>query len=133
FDVVALGGTFDHIHSGHKVLLTLAAWLARGGSPSSHLIVGITDDVLLTKKTNRSQLGSLSERTKSVLDFYALVSPSLRILTPALQDIYGPTSSEPNVQALILTTETRASGGMINEERKKKGLGTLSVWVVQVV
>lgn len=34
---IALGGTFDHLHSGHKVLLTMAAWLA-----TRRVIVGIT-------------------------------------------------------------------------------------------
>lgn len=37
YDIVALGGTFDHLHSGHRILLTMAAWLA-----SERLIVGIT-------------------------------------------------------------------------------------------
>lgn len=34
---VALGGTFDHLHSGHKILLSMAAWIAE-----KKLIVGIT-------------------------------------------------------------------------------------------
>ena len=34
---VALGGTFDHLHAGHKILLTMAALVAR-----SRLIIGIT-------------------------------------------------------------------------------------------
>jgi pantetheine-phosphate adenylyltransferase len=34
---VALGGTFDHLHSGHKILLTMACWLAQ-----RRTIVGIT-------------------------------------------------------------------------------------------
>lgn len=37
FPVVALGGTFDHLHAGHKILLSMAAWIA-----SEKLIVGVT-------------------------------------------------------------------------------------------
>lgn len=37
FPVVALGGTFDHIHSGHKLLLSMAAWIA-----DEKVVVGVT-------------------------------------------------------------------------------------------
>lgn len=37
FPVVALGGTFDHLHAGHKILLTMAASLT-----TRKLIVGVT-------------------------------------------------------------------------------------------
>ena len=37
FPVVASGGTFDHLHAGHKILLSMAAWIAR-----DKLIVGVT-------------------------------------------------------------------------------------------
>lgn len=37
YPVVALGGTFDHLHSGHKILLTMAASIT-----SRKLIVGVT-------------------------------------------------------------------------------------------
>lgn len=37
YPVVALGGTFDHLHAGHKILLSMGAWIAR-----RKLIVGIT-------------------------------------------------------------------------------------------
>ena len=37
FEVTALGGTFDHLHAGHKILLTMAAWIT-----TRRLIVGIT-------------------------------------------------------------------------------------------
>lgn len=37
FPVVALGGTFDHLHSGHKILLSMAAWIA-----TEKVIVGVT-------------------------------------------------------------------------------------------
>ena len=37
FPVTALGGTFDHLHAGHKILLSMAAWIT-----SQKLIVGVT-------------------------------------------------------------------------------------------
>ena len=41
YPVVALGGTFDHLHAGHKILLSMAAWIT-----SSKLIVGMTGSLL---------------------------------------------------------------------------------------
>ncbi|KAJ7435320.1 hypothetical protein FB451DRAFT_1418267 [Mycena latifolia] len=37
FSVVTLGSTFDHLHTGYKILLSMAAWIA-----SERLIVGVT-------------------------------------------------------------------------------------------
>lgn len=37
YPVVALGGTFDHLHCGHKILLSMALWIT-----ADKLIVGIT-------------------------------------------------------------------------------------------
>ena len=52
--VVAMGGTFDHLHLGHRLLLTAMALLgaARRDRPDAprRLIVGITGDAMLTKK-----------------------------------------------------------------------------------
>lgn len=37
YPVTALGGTFDHLHAGHKILLSMAAWIT-----GEKLIVGMT-------------------------------------------------------------------------------------------
>jgi bifunctional ADP-heptose synthase (sugar kinase/adenylyltransferase) len=37
--VAALGGTFDHLHGGHKILLTMAACIT-----AKRLIVGLTSE-----------------------------------------------------------------------------------------
>ena len=52
---VAVGGTFDHIHIGHKLLLTATA-LGLSPSESDRLVtIGITGDELLTKKKFASE------------------------------------------------------------------------------
>lgn len=37
YPVVVLGGTFDHLHIGHKILLSMAAWITQ-----EKIIVGVT-------------------------------------------------------------------------------------------
>lgn len=37
--ISALGGTFDHLHGGHKILLTMAAWIT-----DKRLVVGLTGE-----------------------------------------------------------------------------------------
>lgn len=54
YGTTAMGGTFDHLHSGHKILLTMAAWISE-----RRVIVGMTDDALLGKKANRHLLEPL--------------------------------------------------------------------------
>jgi len=44
FDLVAMGGTFDIIHSGHMALLNKAF------SISTKVIIGVTSDQLAVKK-----------------------------------------------------------------------------------
>lgn len=71
--VVAVGGTFDHLHAGHKLLLTATALLLqpRGStSPAGgRIIIGITGDALLKNKKYAEQLNSWKQRQEDVVDF----------------------------------------------------------------
>ncbi len=70
--VVALGGTFDHLHAGHKILLSMAAFIA-----SSKLIVGVTAPALLTRKAHASVLQPLPVRSAAVRGFLSRFKPAL--------------------------------------------------------
>jgi pantetheine-phosphate adenylyltransferase len=73
YEVVALGGTFDHLHAGHKILLTMACSIA-----TRKIIVGVSDDELLGKKKWREHLEGIDERIRNVERFIELVRPGIQ-------------------------------------------------------
>ena len=67
---VAVGGTWDHLHIGHKLLLAMVAYLGeKDGSKPAKLTVGITGDALLKNKKNPELLQSWDERRDAVYEF----------------------------------------------------------------
>ena len=93
---VAVGGTFDHLHAGHKLLLTMTALvLDPEPSPGWCIAVGITGDELLKNKQYREELESFEERLFDVrhflLDILELISP-----IHTLQSTSRVESSEPH-------------------------------------
>ncbi|UNI24831.1 Pantetheine-phosphate adenylyltransferase [Purpureocillium takamizusanense] len=77
---ICIGGTFDHLHPGHKLLLHAAALLLRvpmmeddrDASPCI-FIVGVSGDELLKRKKYAQELQSWEVRSRSTLDFLATI------------------------------------------------------------
>ncbi|KAI9682099.1 MAG: hypothetical protein M1817_000153 [Caeruleum heppii] len=89
---IAVGGTFDHLHAGHKLLLTMTVFLAEPSVDQGvqrRIIVGITGDELLKNKKHANYLGSWDERQREVEDFVRLV------LNPAPQPESPSSRPEP--------------------------------------
>lgn len=74
---VCLGGTFDHLHPGHKLLLTAGAYLLdipeRGSSETCTYVIGISGEGLLQNKKNAEVLESWNDRARSVLYFLSSI------------------------------------------------------------
>ncbi|KAF9532210.1 hypothetical protein CPB83DRAFT_847418 [Crepidotus variabilis] len=128
FPNTALGGTFDHLHAGHKILLSMAAWITH-----SKLIVGLTSDVLLVSKSYASVLESFSTRSARVSSFVEFFKPGLTIDIQAINDVYGPTGWDPDIQALVVSKETLNGGEKIRARRKEKNLPALKTFLIDVV
>ncbi|EPQ58000.1 Nucleotidylyl transferase [Gloeophyllum trabeum ATCC 11539] len=128
YPVVALGGTFDHLHAGHKILLSMSAWIAQ-----EKVIVGVTGDKLLVNKSNKEVLEKLPERVARVRAFLELFKPGLVYNIVAIDDVYGPTAWDPNIQALVVSQETLPGAASIDKLRKEKSLPPLRTFVIDVI
>ncbi|KAI9145129.1 hypothetical protein BKA69DRAFT_1154292 [Paraphysoderma sedebokerense] len=125
---VALGGTFDHLHAGHKILLTMAAWIS-----DYKLLCGIVAPSMLKSKKFAQQLESLEVRIAGVLKFLGQVSPKLIPSAVPIYDPHGPASTLPDLDVIVVSEETIAGAGSINEAREKNGLKPLDVRVIAVI
>jgi phosphopantetheine adenylyltransferase len=96
--VVAVGGTFDNLHVGHKLLLTATALMLQPATRSSNLqrrlIVGITGDSLLKNKKYAEYLQSWKQRQEDVVDFLVTI---LSFAKSQKEDIVSTSFDEPVV------------------------------------
>lgn len=165
--VVIVGGTFDNIHAGHKLLLTATALLLQPvtnlSSRPRRLIVGITGDELLKNKKYAEFLKSWKQRQDDVVDFLLsilsfarrdeeirtqsfdeaivngkaihtyLESCMLTIECVEIQDPFGPTITDEDITALVVSGETRSGGKAVNDKRVEKGWHSLEVFEIDVL
>jgi phosphopantetheine adenylyltransferase len=103
--VVAVGGTFDHLHAGHKLLLTATALLLQPHSRNLmvplRLIVGISGDELLKNKKYAEYLGSWKQRQDDVIGFLLSVLSFTRLGLEKEVETQTMDEPVPNGKAVI--------------------------------
>jgi len=120
FQKVAVAGTFDGMHYGHRKLLTLA--ISSVNPQSGELLVGVTVDEMLKNKSFSEDIPDLEERMRGVRDFVYRLAPGIknRVRFIPIADEYGPPGTldeGPNFDALVLSHETLDNGHKLNEHR----------------
>lgn len=108
FQRVGIGGTFDHLHAGHKLMLSVAVMLA-----GKTLLCGITapGGRMLEGKHYQERIESWEERVRRVKEFLSKFCPGdIQTEIIQLNDPFGPTISDAALEALIVSPETYAGG-----------------------
>ncbi|MCD2199565.1 phosphopantetheine adenylyltransferase [Halobacterium sp. KA-4] len=125
---VALGGTFDPIHDGHRKLFERAFELG-------DVTVGLTSDELAaqTRSVDR-EVRPFEERKRDLeaeLDAIADDYDS----EFEIRKLEEPTgiATEPTFDVLVVSPETKVTGERINDIRTERGLDPLDIEVVDHV
>ncbi|MCZ7380416.1 MAG: phosphopantetheine adenylyltransferase [Candidatus Methanoperedens sp.] len=121
---VAVGGTFDPLHDGHKALLMKAVELSRNGE----LLVGLTSDSLARNKVH--EVADYQSRYDEVLRF--IKKQGIVPVIVSLEDPYGPTIRD-DFDYLVVSPETHPIGLKINRIRGEKKLGQIEIVLVDYV
>lgn len=127
YENVVLGGTFDRLHSGHKILLTMAAFIC-----STRLVVGVSElnAERIARKKYPNQIQSLDTRINCLRLFLMRVRCDIKYEIVAIQDDYGPTKTDFLMDAIVGSTETSEGCKRVNEWRKCNGMSTLKIFLV---
>lgn len=125
---VVLGGTFDRLHNGHKVLLNKAAELA-----SEDVVVGVTDKDMIIKKSLFEMIEPVEFRIKRVVDFVEDISGEAKCLAEPIIDPFGPSTRILDLEAIVVSRETVKGADAVNKKRNEKGMSQLDVIIVELV
>ncbi|KRX01950.1 hypothetical protein PPERSA_07595 [Pseudocohnilembus persalinus] len=123
---VGLGGTFDYLHSGHKLLLSKALYIAQT------MVIGITTDSMLQKKQQKEYIQNIHKRIFDTKNYVFLVKGDKNQEVIPLQDPAGP-AGEGQLDALVITPETVSGGEYVNNVRKEKNLETAPFVIIDLI
>jgi cytidyltransferase-like protein len=93
-----MGGTFDRLHIGHKIMISEAVLLTK-----NNLLVGVTDESMLKRKKLVELIEDYETRCLNVKKFVRDVAPDLNVLTVQIADPFGPSITERDYQVLFFT------------------------------
>lgn len=125
FRYVAVGGSFDQLHNGHRKLLSFTAALC-----SERVTVGVTGDSMLASKSYQDMIDTFPTRYESVRSFLSQIKPSLELNIVEINDPFGPAITDPLLEAIVVSSETITGGFKINQIRQQKGMNLLKIYVL---
>ncbi len=127
FPEVAVGGTFDSLHRGHKILLRTAFRAA------DKVLIGVSRNGFVRQLRKGHRVDPYPKRRRELLLFLKKEGLDGRARIVPLDDPYGPAINDSTVRALVVSRVTKRMAGRINSIRKRRGLTPLRVVSIRMV
>lgn len=119
FKKVAVGGSFDVLHKGHRTLLKTAL------DAGEYVLIGLTSSEMIEK-----DVSSFEKRKKSLCSF---LEGKGRYGIVELSNPLGDAASDGAIDAIVVSEETEHMALKINNVRKKNGLSALKILSIPLV
>ena len=124
---VAMGGTFDVLHRGHRLLLKKAFEIGK------KVTIGVTSDAFARQLHKPHKIDPFNSRKielEKLLRNWGVLSRS-RIVR--LDDRFGPTIATRRIHAIVVSKRTVKTGYEINRRRRLTGLNPLAIVAIDLI
>ncbi len=122
-----MGGTFDHLHDGHKFLIKTALLF------SKKIVIGLATENLLKNKKHAAKIENYKTREQNLKTFIDSIGHLNRVEIIPLNDPYGPPVHDPEYEGIIASQETYKNALKINEIRESKSFTPLIIIVIPMI
>jgi len=127
FHEVAIGGTFDVLHRGHKILLRTAF---RAGD---QVLIGLSRNGFVRQLVKNHRVDPYQIRKRELASFLRKEGLLERAKIIPLDDPYGPAIDDSTIGALVVSRMTKKMADKINTIRRRRGLNPLPVVTIGMV
>lgn len=127
FKKVAVGGTFDELHKGHKILLLKAFEIGE------KILIGLCSDKFVEQMKKPHITAKYNERRKELLKFLKSNKFEEKYEIVVLNDAFGKTTIDNTIDALVVSEETKKIALLINNKRAEVGFPLLEIVTVNMV
>ena len=127
FRKVAVGGTFDQLHKGHKALLNKAFEVG------DRVIIGVTSDSFVSKLDKQHYTASFENRKRELEAYLTEQGLIDRAEIIRLENSFGITTTRMDLDAIVVSQETERIAHIINAKRASAGNKPLQIIVVTMV
>ena len=125
--LISVGGTFDVMHKGHWFLLEETF------NAGERAIVGITSDEFVASMKKKHDVASYESRLRDVKEFLAERGFLERTEIVPLDDPFGPTIDNDDLEGIVVSEETEVGAEAINKLRVERGKKPLLIFVITMV
>ncbi|KXA91627.1 hypothetical protein AKJ57_00645 [candidate division MSBL1 archaeon SCGC-AAA259A05] len=123
---IAVGGTFDCLHDGHKSILSKAFELG------NQVLIGVTKTKIRNEKKSAA-IQSLKTRVEELKSFLQARDLLDRAELVFISDPIGPADKDEELMGIVVTGKTRSKAEKINELRVENGLNKLDIIEIPLV
>lgn len=120
FQKVVIGGTFDLLHLGHKKLLQTAF------TEGKFVSIGLTTDTFNIAR-DKYTFQNFPQRKRQLSSYLNTAGFTNRYKIIPINDIYGNSHTDQQLEAIVVTSETDKNSKLINQKRLATNLPQLTI------